>query len=83
VICLPADLPEYIEVDVSGLHLGYAIHISELTLPEGVESTTMTHGGDDLAIVTIAAVRGAKADEAEAKAEEAEEGEEASEEGGE
>ena len=83
IICLPADLPEYIEVDVSGLHLGDAIHISELTLPDGVESTTLAHGGDDLAIVTIAAVRGAKADESEGEAEEGEEAsEEASEEGG-
>lgn len=83
VTCLPADLPEFIEVDVSGLHIGDAIHISELNLPDGVESTTMAHGGDDLAVVTVAAVRGTKADESGAGAEEAEESEEGSEEGGE
>lgn len=35
--CLPKNLPEYIEVDVAALELGHAIHLSELTMPEGVE----------------------------------------------
>ena len=35
--CLPKNLPEYIEVDVAELELGHAIHLSQLTLPEGVE----------------------------------------------
>ncbi len=34
--CLPKDLPEYIDVDVGALELGAAIHMSEITLPEGV-----------------------------------------------
>jgi len=32
VICLPADIPEYIEVDISNLQIGDAIHVSDLKL---------------------------------------------------
>ena len=58
IICLPDNLPEFISIDISALHLGDSIHLSEITLPDGVESTTLTHGGDDLAVVTVVAVRG-------------------------
>lgn len=37
VQCLPGDLPEYIEVDVSKLDLGHSIHVNELVMPSGVE----------------------------------------------
>ncbi len=37
VQCLPGDLPEYIEVDVSKLDLGHSIHVNELAIPSGVE----------------------------------------------
>lgn len=37
VTCLPADLPEAIEVDISGLEVGDSMHISEVKLPENVE----------------------------------------------
>lgn len=63
IICLPENLPEYLSVDVSDLHIGDSIHLSEIALPEGVESTTLSHGGDDLAVVTVVAVRGSIADE--------------------
>jgi len=76
IVCLPADLPEFISIDISALHLGDSIHLSEITLPDGVESTIMTHGGDDLAIVTVVAVRAPVEDE-EVEAAEGEEGEEA------
>ena len=79
IACLPADLPEFISIDISGLNLGDSIHLSEITLPDGVESTTLSHGGDDLAVVTVVAVRGSTEDEEETT--EAEEGEEAGEEG--
>lgn len=36
VYCLPKDLPESIQVDVTGLELGKGIHIGEITFPEGV-----------------------------------------------
>ncbi|MFV1993792.1 MAG: 50S ribosomal protein L25 [Verrucomicrobiales bacterium] len=37
VSCRPADLPEKLEVDVSELLIGQAVHVSDLALPEGVE----------------------------------------------
>ena len=38
ITCLPKDLPEYIEVDMAELKVGENLHISDLTLPKGVES---------------------------------------------
>jgi len=35
--CLPADLPEYIEVDLSGLTIGHSLHARDMLLPKGVE----------------------------------------------
>ena len=60
---MPENIPEYIAVDFYALHIGDSIHLSEIALPEGVESTTLSHGGDDLAVVTVVAVRGSIADE--------------------
>ncbi len=37
VRCLPADLPEYIEVDLSKLEINDSIHVRDLKLPNGVE----------------------------------------------
>ncbi len=37
VRCLPADLPEYIEVDLSKLEINDSIHVRDLALPQGVE----------------------------------------------
>jgi large subunit ribosomal protein L25 len=36
VSCLPKDLPEYIEVDMSKMDIGDSIHLSELVMPAGV-----------------------------------------------
>jgi large subunit ribosomal protein L25 len=47
--CLPADIPNYIEVDVSNLGIGDSIHIGDLTLSENV---TVMHEPDET-IVTI------------------------------
>jgi large subunit ribosomal protein L25 len=44
VRCLPAALPEYIEVDVSDFVLDQIIHLSELKLPKGVELMAFAHG---------------------------------------
>jgi large subunit ribosomal protein L25 len=52
VTCLPDDLPEYIEVDLSTLQMGHSIRLSELKLPKGVESSQL-RGGDDAVVVTI------------------------------
>ena len=78
VVCMASDLPEYIEVDVKDLEEGHSLHISDLKLPEGVESVALSHGEDhDLPVVSIHAKRGGGSDEAE-EAPAAEGGEEAS-----
>ena len=52
--CLPKDLPEFIEVDMSEVILGETIHLVDLRLPEGVENYALLHGGDpSQSIVTV------------------------------
>ncbi len=46
ILCLPRDLPEYIEVDVVELDIGDALHLSDLKVPEGVEIAAIASGGD-------------------------------------
>lgn len=66
VACLPKDLPEFIEVDVSELELGSSIHMSEVKLPEGVRSIALSHGDDhDRAIVSVHVTRGGVEEEEE------------------
>ncbi len=68
VSCLPSDLPEYIEVDVSNLELGNSLHLSDLQLPKGVELVELSHGDEhDTAIVNIHKTR-AVVEEAEVEA---------------
>lgn len=43
---LPANLPEFIEVDVSALELGQTLHLSDLKLPAGVVSTELALGDE-------------------------------------
>ena len=47
VSCLPKDLPEYIEVDISTLEMDASIHLSELVLPKGVTLTALSHSQDE------------------------------------
>lgn len=61
VTCLPADLPEFIEVDLAHLTAGHSMHISEISMPKGVEP--VLHKGEDPVIASITIPRGAKADE--------------------
>ncbi len=46
VSCLPADLPEFIEVDLKDLALGHSVHLSELKFPKGTESPALVRGND-------------------------------------
>ena len=46
ISCLPKNLPEYIEVDLEEVNVGEALHLSDITLPEGVEFYALQHGGD-------------------------------------
>lgn len=50
--CLPLNIPEHIDVDVTGLEMGHSIHISDLKLPEGVKVLSDM----DIVIVTISAL---------------------------
>ena len=36
VECLPTEIPEFVEIDVSALRIHEAVHVGELRLPEGV-----------------------------------------------
>lgn len=73
VTCLPADLPEYISVDAGAMDIGDILHVSELTLPAGVE---VTHNVDsDTPVIMIQADYGGAAAELE-PSEEGEIGEE-------
>ena len=66
VSCLPADLPEYVELDVAALDIGDLLHISDIVLPEGVTSTALALGEDyDSAVVSVAAPRAEVVEEPE------------------
>ena len=43
IIALPKDLPEYLEVDAENLHLGEALHLTDITMPEGVQIVSLTY----------------------------------------
>ena len=61
--CLPGDIPEFIEVDMLEVSTADIIHISDLKLPAGVESTALALGDDhDMAVASVSAKRGAKDD---------------------
>jgi large subunit ribosomal protein L25 len=66
VICLAKDLPEYIEVDLSGLEIGDVFHLSSLVLPAGVELTAHVDEEHDLPVAAIHAKRVAVEEEGEA-----------------
>ncbi|MFM6996063.1 MAG: 50S ribosomal protein L25/general stress protein Ctc [Limnohabitans sp.] len=53
VACLPADLPEFISVDLSGLVNGQSLHLNDLKLPNGVKA--ITHGKPNPVIVSVVA----------------------------
>ena len=65
VSCLPANLPEFIEVDLGEMEVGQILHISDLKLPKGVTSVALSHGADhDLAVVTMLKPKGGADEEA-------------------
>jgi large subunit ribosomal protein L25 len=56
VSCLPADLPEFIEVDLSGLKKGMTLHLADVKLPKGV--TVLTRGKPNPVLVSVVAIAG-------------------------
>ncbi|MBS0286251.1 MAG: 50S ribosomal protein L25/general stress protein Ctc [Proteobacteria bacterium] len=54
VKCLPRDLPEYIEIDLTNAELDTVVHLSQVKLPKGVEMVAVVHSHeDDLPVVSI------------------------------
>jgi len=73
ILCLPGDIPEYIEVDMAEVETGQIVHLSEVTLPEGVTSVALALGEDhDLAIASINAPKGGGDEEEDADVDAAE-----------
>jgi large subunit ribosomal protein L25 len=64
VTCLPANLPEFIAVDLSGLKKGMSLHINDLVLPKGVK--VVTRGKVNPVIVSVVAIAAEEADPAAA-----------------
>jgi large subunit ribosomal protein L25 len=56
ISCLPADLPEYIEVDLSGLKKGMSLHLADISLPKGV--TAVTRGKPNPVLVSVVLTAG-------------------------
>ena len=59
ISCLPANLPQFIEVDLSKLIVGGSVHLAEVTLPIGV--TYLAHRGDTNPVLATAVVKGGAA----------------------
>ncbi len=55
VSCLPADIPEFIAIDLSGMKKGHSLHVNDITLPKGVKVVTKGQVNPVLASVTAIA----------------------------
>ena len=75
VSCLPAAMPDFIDVDVSGLEIGASIKIQDLQIPEGVE--VLDPGDVGVAIVSFVKVSVPQVEAAEGEAAAPAEGKEA------
>ena len=62
VACLPTNLPQFIEVDLSKLIGGASIHLADITLPKGV--TYVAHRGDPNPVLATAVVKGGPKEDA-------------------
>ena len=52
VTCLPDDLPEFVEVDLQHLELGHSVHLADVKLPKGLDSTQLVRG-DNAVVATV------------------------------
>lgn len=73
VSCLPANLPEFIEVDLADVELDQIIHLSDLKLPKGVTAVALNHKDhiDDKVVAAIHLPKAPSEDEEVAAAPEA------------
>ena len=75
VSCLPKDLPEYIEVDMTHMDIGDSMHLSELKMPEGVTLLALAQDPEhDQPVVSLQHSQKFEEEEAVADGEELEEG---------
>jgi large subunit ribosomal protein L25 len=65
ILCLPADLPDHIDVDITNLGVGHSLKVRDLKVPENMSLIDPP----DAAVVAVAAVRAAKGAAAAAKTE--------------
>ena len=66
VSCLPANLPEYIEVDMAEVESGTSVHLSDLNIGEDVTIIALTLGEDrDIPVASVTAKRGGGAGDGE------------------
>ena len=56
ISCLPGDLPEFVEVDLSKVEAGASVHLADITLPKGV--TAVAHGDNNPTIATASVPAG-------------------------
>ena len=76
VICLPQNLPEFLEVDMTAVEMDQVVHLSDLKLPKGVRIAALLQGEDhDLPVVAIHKPRAAKTEDTD-EGEDGEAGEE-------
>jgi large subunit ribosomal protein L25 len=68
IACLPKDLPEFIEVDLSGLDTSHSLHVSGVRLPPGV-SVVAHRTGDPVVATAVVPKAGAEAEVAAAEGE--------------
>jgi large subunit ribosomal protein L25 len=69
ISCLPADLPEFIEVDLSKIEVGHSIHAKDVTLPKGVVLVLhVSHENPVIANARIPTVKAAETEETAAPA---------------
>ena len=68
IICLPADLPAFIEVDLGKLELGHSVHVADLKLPKGVEAAAHGTHTAEAVVATVQVPRGAVEAEADTEA---------------
>lgn len=73
VVCLPSDLPEFIEVDMENVEIETILHLSDLKLPANVELAELAKGSDhDQSVVSVHKLKGNAATEEESESEESE-----------
>ena len=62
ITCLPADLPGFIAVELSGLTVGHSVHVKDLVFPTGVEP--VLHRGENPVVASASLPRAAEVEEA-------------------